>query len=166
MAGTYYNPMAAQQPMYNTMSPYQNRLAQYEQQYPQYNNQMQGYPNMAQNAQNQQSFIKGRAVTSFDEAKASMIDLDGSLHVFTDIGNGKIYTKQIMNDGTAQIHTYVMNDAPAPKETEEIPEISLKDYVKRDEVDQVIKNLVAQFNTELENIKQTITPKQEVASNV
>lgn len=31
---------------------------------------------MPQNAPNQQSFIKGRAVTSFDEAKASMIDDD------------------------------------------------------------------------------------------
>lgn len=77
MAGTYYNPMGGQQ-MYNPMTPYQNRLSQYEQQYPQYNmqNQMQGYQNMPQNAPNQQSFIKGRAVTSFDEAKASMIDDD------------------------------------------------------------------------------------------
>lgn len=77
MAGTYYNPMGGQQ-IYNPMTPYQNRLSQYEQQYPQYNmqNQMQGYQNMPQNAPNQQSYIKGRAVTSFDEAKASMIDND------------------------------------------------------------------------------------------
>lgn len=166
MAGTYYNPMGGQQ-MYNTMAPYQNRLSQYEQQYPQYGmqNQMQGYQNMPQNAPNQQSYIKGRAVTSFDEAKASMIDLDGSLYVFTDVANGKIYTKQIMNDGTAQLHTYVMNDTPPVKETTETPEIDLKEYVKRDEVDTVIKNLVTQFNSELDSIKKSLVP-QEVPKNV
>lgn len=162
MAGNYYNPMGGQQ-IYNPMTPYQNRLSQYEQQYPQYN--MQGYQNMPQNAPNQQSFIKGRAVTSFDEAKASMIDLDGSLYVFTDVANGKIYTKQIMNDGTAQLHTYVMNDTPPVKETTETPEIDLKEYVKRDEVDTVIKNLVTQFNSELDSIKKSLVP-QEVPKNV
>lgn len=40
-----------------------------------------------------QNFIKGRPVVSIDEARASQIDLDGSLYVFPDIGNKKIYTK-------------------------------------------------------------------------
>ncbi len=38
---------------------------------------------------------------------AFQIDLDGSLWVFTDVGNDKIYTKQINNDGTASFRTYV-----------------------------------------------------------
>lgn len=46
--------------------------------------------------QSQTQMIKGRPVSSYDEAKASMIDLDGSLFVFTDIANGCIYTKQIL----------------------------------------------------------------------
>ena len=41
----------------------------------------------------QQNFIKGRPVVSIDEARASQIDLDGSLYVFPDLGNKKIYTK-------------------------------------------------------------------------
>lgn len=148
---------------YNPMSPYQSRLNQYEQQYQQQQyNQMQGYQNMSQNAPNQQSYIKGRAVTSFDEAKASMIDLDGSLYVFTDVANGKMYTKQIMNDGTAQLHTYVLKDTPpAPSENG----IELSEYVKRDEVDTVIKNLVNQFNGELESIKKSIGGKNDVQPN-
>ena len=35
------------------------------------------------------SYLKGRPVLSVEEARASQIDLDGSLHVFTDIGNKK-----------------------------------------------------------------------------
>jgi len=41
----------------------------------------------------QQNFIKGRPVVSIDEARTSQIDLDGSLYVFPDLGNKKIYTK-------------------------------------------------------------------------
>ena len=39
------------------------------------------------------NYIKGRPVVSIDEARASQIDLDGSLYVFPDLGNKKIYTK-------------------------------------------------------------------------
>ena len=41
----------------------------------------------------QPNYIKGRPVVSIDEARASQIDLDGSLYVFPDLGNKKIYTK-------------------------------------------------------------------------
>jgi len=41
----------------------------------------------------QTNYIKGRPVVSIDEARASQIDLDGSLYVFPDLGNKKIYTK-------------------------------------------------------------------------
>ena len=70
----------------------QNRMEQLQQQYnsmfPQNNMMMQQQQGM------QMQVIKGRPVSSYDEAKASMIDLDGSLFVFTDVANKKIYTKQ------------------------------------------------------------------------
>lgn len=81
---------------YNTgygMSPYQqqltqNRLNQMEQQYGSVGTYQ---PNNYQVQNNQQmsamQILKGRPVSSYDEAKASMIDLDGSLFVFTDIAN-------------------------------------------------------------------------------
>jgi hypothetical protein len=60
-----------------------------------------------------QQYLKCRPVSSKEEARAFQIDLDGSLWVFTDIGNEKIYTKQINNDGTASFKTYVFqNEAP------------------------------------------------------
>lgn len=64
------------------MNPYQqqltqNRIAQMEQQY--------NYQQPYMQNQSQTQMLKGRPVSSYDEAKASMIDLDGSLFVFTDI---------------------------------------------------------------------------------
>jgi hypothetical protein len=103
---------------YNTgygMNPYQqqlaqNRLNQIEQQY----NVGAYQPNNYQMQNNQQmgamQVIKGRPVSSYDEAKASMIDLDGTLFVFTDIANHCIYTKQILLDGSAELKTYVLQE--------------------------------------------------------
>lgn len=88
------------------MQPTQMRLNQLEQQYPQFS---QGNQIPYQNFQ-QSMVIKGRPVSSYDEAKASMIDLDGSIFLFPDYGNGKIYTKQINLDGTATIKTYRLDE--------------------------------------------------------
>ena len=92
----------------------QNRLAQMEQQYnaqPMYN-QMYNNNQMSQMQQTAQpQYIKGRPVSSFDEAKAVAIDWDGSIFVFTDVANKRIYTKQIMLDGTAELKTYVLEEA-------------------------------------------------------
>ena len=79
----------------------QGRLNQMEQQY---NNQMMYQQN------NNQQMIKGRPVSSYDEAKASMIDLDGSLFVFPDVANKKIYTKQILLDGSAELKVYNLSN--------------------------------------------------------
>jgi len=65
-----------------------------------------GYVRNLQPQQNNNQFLKCRPVSSKEEARAFQIDLDGSLWVFTDVGNGKIYTKQINNDGTATFNTY------------------------------------------------------------
>lgn len=88
------------------MQPTQMRLNQLEQQYPQFSQGMQAPYQSFQ----QPMIIKGRPVSSYDEAKASMIDLDGSVFMFPDYGNGKIYTKQINLDGTATIKTYRLDE--------------------------------------------------------
>lgn len=92
------------------MQSVQSRLSQMEQQFPQfaqnYQSQYSSYP------QSNTLVLKGRPVSSYDEAKASMIDLDGSVFVFPDFGNQKIYTKQINLDGTATINTYSIDNNP------------------------------------------------------
>lgn len=85
--------------------------------------------------QNQSQFLKCRPVSSKEEAIASQIDLDGSLWVFTDIANGKIYTKQINNDGTATFKTYAYTKDENP--------YSNSNYVTKEEFNTVIQSLAA-----------------------
>lgn len=62
--------------------------------------------------------LKGRAVTGMEEARAAQIDFDGTVHMFTDFANGKIYTKQLSNDGIVVFNTYDMQKVvPAPTPT-------------------------------------------------
>ena len=45
-------------------------------------------------------------VSSIEEARASLIDFDGSIFYFPDLANKRIYTKQINIDGTATLNVY------------------------------------------------------------
>lgn len=138
------NPMFYPNYGYNPMlQPQQQRLADLEQQYPQFS-QPQPHQPISQN------FIKCRAVTSIDEAKASMIDLDGSINVFVDTGNKQIYTKQINLDGTASLNTYklVENTPPIPSE----PDKSVS-YVKQEELETVCKS----FNQQIEDLQRQLS---------
>ena len=89
------------------------------------------------------NYIKGRPVLSIDEARASQIDLDGSLHVFPDMGNKRIYTKQINLDGTATFNVFEL--APtAPQSAETQPE-----YVTKMQLDEIL----AEFKASLTQAK-------------
>lgn len=60
--------------------------------------------------------LKGRLVSSFEEAKAAGIDFDGSIFYFPDLANRRIYTKQINMDGTATLNVYELRELPVEKE--------------------------------------------------
>ena len=92
------------------------------------------------------NYIKGRPVASFDEARAAQIDFDGSLHVFTDIGNKKIYTKQINLDGTATLNTYTL--------VEEDVASNAPEYVTKSEFNQALMQIEAIINSK-ESEKKT-----------
>ena len=83
----------------------------------------------------QTQFLKCRPVSSKQEAMAFQIDLDGSLWVFTDIGNDKIYTKQINNDGTASFRTYAYD--------KDDNVYANSQYVTREQFNKVIQALMA-----------------------
>ena len=112
-------------------SPQYQRLAQMEQA------QQMNTLGMPSNTPPSTSYLKGRPVVSFEEARAAQIDLDGSLFIFTDIGNKKIYTKQINLDGTATLNTYSLVENVAPIE---------KDYVTKTELDEIIEALKKEWN--------------------
>lgn len=92
-------------------------------------------------------FLKGRPVSSFEEARAAQIDFDGSLHIFTDIGNKKIYTKQINLDGTATLQTYQLmeNEGETP--------IQPQEYVTKEEFNQALSQIQAALVAKVEDNK-------------
>lgn len=86
------------------------------------------------NQVNQFMGIKGRPVSSLEEARATSIDFDGSIFYFPDLANRRIYTKQVNLDGTATLNVY---------EQKELPEI--QPYVTREEFNQVIEQIKQMF---------------------
>lgn len=114
-----------QNPYYPPYQPPAQRLQQYEQ------------------FRNPQNVLKCMAVTSIDEAQGTMIDLDGSVTVFADLSNGKIYTKQIGMDGKAILNTYELQrpKPPAADATEERF--------------QRIENAIVALKGEIDNVKSS-----------
>lgn len=144
-----YNPMNGYMAPYTASSIPQRINNLYEQQ--QFNSQFNN-PMYRQN-----NMIKCRAVTSFDEAKASMIDLDGSINVFTDIANKRIYTKQINLDGTATIEIYVKQEQPQDSNNNMNSEQSPvpKNFVTQDELEAVCLG----FNSRIQELQNIIHEK-------
>ena len=89
--------------------------------------------------QQRTGFLKGRPVSSLEEARGTAIDFDGSIFYFPDLANNRIYTKQINFDGTASLCMYELT----PIE----PQLTT-DYVTRKEFEETLAKL--------------LTPKQPV----
>lgn len=81
--------------------------------------------------------LKGRPVSSFEEARAMTIDFDGSTFFFPDLANKRIYTKQINIDGTASLFVYELREKPV--ETV----VPTGDFITREEFEKVIEELRA-----------------------
>lgn len=93
----------------------------------------QAQPMQQMPASTQGAYLKGRPVTSEEEARGIPVDFDGSVMVFPDAAHGMIYTKQLnMQDGSAIFRRYVLAEMPpmaqsappAPKEYAEKHEVA------------------------------------------
>lgn len=82
--------------------------------------------------------LKGRPVSSFDEARVSIIDFDGSVFYFPDLANGKIYTKQINMDGTATTNVYSLTEMPVEQQNRVT---APNDCISREEFESAINSL-------------------------
>lgn len=91
----------------------------------------------------QQIGIKGRPVSSIEEARATSIDFDGSIFYFPDIANKKIYTKQINIDGTSTLSVYEYKEIPTE------PVVNPSQFVTKEE-----------FETALNEIKGALQQKK------
>ena len=76
--------------------------------------------------------LKGRPVSSIDEARASSIDFDGTVFYFPDLANKCIYTKQINLDGTATLLMYELKEIPVPAQP---------NFITREEFENTIAQL-------------------------
>ena len=128
--------------------------------YPQQTNQPLTYqPRAYQQAPLQPMGLKGRLVSSFEEARASSIDFDGSVFYFPDLANKRIYTKQINIDGTASLYVYELREMPVQRE-DSVLVPSVEKFVTRDEFEQVLEQLrLLQKPTEP---AVSATPKEKV----
>ena len=107
---------------------------QVTQQQPQY--QVPGYLRQAP----PQVTLKGRLVSSLEEARATSIDFDGSVFYFPDLANKRIYTKQINMDGTASLYVYELRELPIEEEKSSfVP--SVEKFVTREEFERVLAEL-------------------------
>lgn len=107
------------------------------------------YQNNYNGFQPQQKFfsnmLKGRPVSSLEEAKAAPIDFDGSMYFFPDVANQMIYTKQINLDGTASLNAYKFIG---------IPKEESKDFVTRTEFEQTLTEIKEMLNRERELVQK------------
>ena len=105
----------------------------------------------------QPASLKGRPVSSIEEAKVSSIDFDGSIFYFPDLANRRIYTKQINMDGTATLNVYEFKELPMTQ-----PAPALNNFVTRDEFEQAVAQLKAAF-TPATPVPQTAPPQKPKA---
>jgi hypothetical protein len=96
----------------------------------------------------QANFFKGRPVASIDEARAAQIDFDGSLYIFTDLGKGKIYTKQFNPDGTVTLNTFAIFEEKEPE---------VNEYVTKDEFNLAINEIRNMFGSKENQTQKKVT---------
>ena len=114
--------------------PQQPISQQVPQQQPQYQ-----VPNYLRQAPPQVA-LKGRLVSSLEEARATSIDFDGSVFYFPDLANKRIYTKQINIDGTASLYVYELRELPIEEEKSSFAP-SVEKFVTREEFERVLAEL-------------------------
>ena len=68
-----------------------------------------------------------------------------ALFIFTDIGNKKIYTKQINLDGTATLNTYSLEDKTLPV---------TESFVTKSELEEILSNLREEIKMERDKINE------------
>ena len=103
--------------------------------------------------------LKGRPVSSLEEARAAAIDFDGSVFFFPDLANKRIYTKQINLDGTASLNMYEYKEVPTEA-------FNSSNFVTRQEFDETLNdikgalNMIAQQTQQQSKVEEQ--PKQQI----
>lgn len=105
----------------------------------------------------QQQFIglKGRPVSSLEEARAATIDFDGSVSFFPDLANKRIYTKQINLDGTASLNMYEYKEVPTEA-------FNSSNFITRQEFDKTLDEIKNTLNAIIQPVQKEELPKEQI----
>ncbi len=130
----------------------------YPQQTPQVAQQQPLYQMPYQRQAPPQAGLKGRLVSSLEEARATSIDFDGSVFYFPDLANKRIYTKQINIDGTATLCMYELRETPIEREESgSVP--SVEKFVTREEFERVLAQLSEKLASPTASAPQKVSPE-------
>lgn len=99
--------------------------------------------------------LKGRPVSSLEEARAAAIDFDGSVFFFPDLANKRIYTKQINLDGTASMNMYEYKEVPTEA-------FNSSNFVTRQEFDETLSDIKSALNMIVSQQQQVQSQQQSV----
>lgn len=99
------------------------------------------------------SGLKGRPVSSIDEARAAQIDFDGSLFIFPDIANKRIYTKQIGVDGSVILNMY---------ESKPIPTMQIGNFITREEFEEAVNSIKQSINEKSMPVAEAAPPQEQI----
>lgn len=112
----------------------------------------QGYNN--QDSTQEIRILKGRPVSSIEEARALSIDLDGSITYFPDRANKRIYAKYFNPDGSASFEVYVKDNSVETK----------PQYVTQQELSEAITNMKMSLISYIAGV--TETGKSDINNNI
>lgn len=147
----------------NYVNPYSNYNSQQSQlqqpQMPQMQNNQ--FPQMQQSQfqqpQQYNNMLKGKKVSTLEEAKASEIDFDGNTFYFPSVDNKSIYTKQVGLDGNVSILEYKLsgnvtnaNQQESNQQTNSIDYINIID--KQNTIIEGLNNRLSQLENKTENL--------------
>lgn len=97
--------------------------------------------------------LKGWPVAGEEDARNARIEVDGSVFVFPDIQNGKVYTKQIsMADFSPIFKTYQLVEAPTAPAKQDI---DLSGFVPRPDFEQ-LSGAYNQLAATVKGLQETI----------
>ena len=99
--------------------------------------------------------LKGRPVSSLEEARAMSIDFDGSVFYFPDLANRRIYTKQINVDGTSSLNMYELKEMPIIENNES------ENYVTREEFNEALGKIQEMLNAFQPNSQAMLNKTQD-----
>lgn len=106
-----------------------------------------------QNGQNSQPQVYFRYVTSEEEAKAAIPNLDGSLNIFVHLSQGRIYTKQLELDGNAPLRKYVLVTESEQQFQVDASNVDSSNFVSKKEFNELY-DLYEDMDKDLQNLSK------------